>query len=266
MSLRDLVTSGGTDSVLGSVSVAAAPKGVYATYPGYTTKYGQRGPDYQQNDVARLYVELNTADERNRFKQNVETYLKSAGEDAQEISMGVVGLKSSIAYGYVDFFLTSINMPSAEKYQVNEVIGDSYVAYFFGREPPIWTLSGTLLDTRQDDWALAFHVLYDAVMRGTRMAELGKVVALRFNQRIVKGVFLGMTQTSEATMQMATGFNAAFLVKEYIILLERGRRSTALSTERVASLGIRQDGVLVVENTSPVQIQTEVIREVAVAE
>lgn len=204
--------------------------GVYSAVPAYSSIHGSRA-DTQAYDTARLYVELD--DEKGdlkRFEDNVAAYLGQKNIADSAITMGIVGGKGKgVSLGYVDFFLTSIQMSLQEKMQVHDTVGDNYVSYFFGQSPPLWGLQGILLNTRQDDWSAAFHILYDAVMRGTRMADLKKVVHLRFNRSLLTGVFTQLNQTLEASTQTHTMFGASILVKSYRVTLERGRLPTSVT-------------------------------------
>lgn len=224
MSLRSNILGGETSLVQPD---GILKKGIYSRYPAQTPKYGQQGPEgTYAEDVARFYITL--ADPKSDWS-NFVIEVSNHNPDAGPIALGVTtGKEDNRSYGYVDFMLESITTSFSEKAQVNEVLTDNYVAYFYGQRAPVFTLSGKLLDTRQDDWAVAFNLLYNSVFRGTRMATLKQVVHLRYNRRIVTGVLTAFSETSSAYGQLASEFNCTMLVKEYLILPEPEWRPTHL--------------------------------------
>jgi hypothetical protein len=68
---------------------------------------------------------------------------------------------------YSKFFLESIQEPHVERAQIVETFGDTYV-FFFGERPPIYTFSGTLLNSNTINWHQDFMFYYDNFFRGTK--------------------------------------------------------------------------------------------------
>lgn len=233
MSSRTNPLPGGDTLTPSAINVS---RGVYALEPAQTPKYGQQGADGTlAEDVARLYVEVDNDEDVASFRSNVAAYQGAASDVVDVISS--YG-KDFAALGYVDFFLEAVNHSFQEKVQLNEVLSDNYVSYFFGQRPVTFTFSGKLMNTRQDDWSSGFYQLYDAVMRGTRMADLKKVVHLRYDRRIASGVLISLSESLTSSMQMVTDFTATMLVKSYTIFPDTQWVPTHL-TEQLLTEGPR---------------------------
>lgn len=172
-----------------------AAQGVYAQFPATQLKYSTGTYDTQ----ARLYVALGPTEQAKfleGFSEPVKTYVKA-----------VTGPK-----GYMDFILTQVQESQEEKYQVTELLSDDYVAYFYGEKARVYSYSGKLFSTYQDDWWEAFSYLYDNLLRGSRMAGLQRVATLRYDSRVVNGVLLNFQSSMSSEMQMAVDFSFQFLV------------------------------------------------------
>jgi len=102
--------------------------------------------------------------------------------------------------------------------QVDKVLADDYVAFFFGQQPPQFQYSGMLLNSMQDDQRVGFAKAYQLMLRGTQMARRGTLARLRYDSVIVSGVMMTHQQQLIAENEMAVPFSFTFLVKEYIVL------------------------------------------------
>ena len=100
---------------------------------------------------------------------------------------------------YTKFILESIQEGHTEKAQIVETFGEFYV-FFYGERPPIYTFSGTLINSRNANWLADFHYYYENYMRGTRCVERNARIILTYGGRQVEGFLLGInTQTAAAT-------------------------------------------------------------------
>lgn len=187
------------------------PGGVFARYlQGATPKYAindgtEREPG-QAKTLARMYIKtshLNT--------------LKNSITDA-EVKHQLIDILAKNPVnnnaGYVDFFLSQINHSFQEKVQVVETLSDNYVAYYFGSAAPVFNYTGFLLNTVQDDQAVAFLRLYQAILRGTQLARRGLVVSLRYDSYVVVGTMMNYSDSRTANAETAVQFSFSFLVKK----------------------------------------------------
>jgi len=116
--------------------------------------------------------------------------------------------------GFVDFFLQSVNETYQEKVQVSEVLSDGYIAHFFGQRAPVWGYSGVLLNTRQDEWYDIWHILYEDVLRGTRLSEARLPVRLAYDTRVVSGSLMNMSTGLSAQNETFATLQFQLLVRD----------------------------------------------------
>jgi hypothetical protein len=133
-----------------------------------------------------------------------------AGAQPAGRTPGVAG-----GYGYIDFLLQQVQESYAEKIQVVDVLSDNYASYCFGQNPPVFNYTGLLYNSLQDDWRAAFTILYQELLRATKLARQKQVVILSYDDVFVTGVLISMSQTLVAETQIAASFNFSMLVKRY---------------------------------------------------
>jgi len=120
--------------------------------------------------------------------------------------------------GYIDFILQSAVENFNELIQVDELLGDTYVPWFYGQSAPTFAYSGMLLNTRQDQWRTAMHYLYNDVFRGSQLGKRGMLVRLQYDSVLVEGAMTSFVQSMNANDETAVHFNFQVLVKRFIDL------------------------------------------------
>lgn len=192
--------------------------GVFALHPLATPKYaknvGSRDAEFRDT-LARLYISLADTDPQGTLQQ---AYLASLpGDEAtQSLAKVLLGSNSQGGTGFIDFFLTQASEQFQEIMQVDKVLSDDYVAFFYGQQPPVFQYSGVLLNSMQDDQRTGFGKAYQLMLRGTQMARRGVLARLRYDSVIVSGVMTSHSQQLNADNEMSVPFSFSFLVKEYV--------------------------------------------------
>lgn len=187
------------------------PGGVYArTLQGATPKYAindgvEREPG-QAKTIARMYIKTSHLESLRRSITDPEV----KGQLLDILAKNPVNNNA----GYVDFFLTQIAHSFQEKVQITETLSDNYVAYYFGSAAPVFSYSGFLLNTVQDDQAVAFLRLYQAILRGTQLARRGLVVSLRYDSYVVVGTMMNYSDQRVSNSENVVQFSFNFLVKK----------------------------------------------------
>lgn len=178
--------------------------GQYAEYPGMSPKY-HTGADQIAATArqAKLFLQINP---------KVATAIQQLYDDDPSI-LNVLG-----KCGYVDFILTNAVEEFEEKMQLVTLTGDNYVAYYFGRKPPIFSYSGMVYNTWQDDWRIQLLTLYDRLLRGSKVAQLRTVVKLYYDTIVVIGSIPNLRLELNSQSQLGAMFSFSFLVKEYIVI------------------------------------------------
>lgn len=123
-----------------------------------------------------------------------------------------------VGNGYIDFLLQNAVENFNEIFQVDEVLGNTYVPWLYGQRAPIFTYSGMLINTRQDEWRSAMHYLYSDVLRGTKLGERGMLARLQYDSFLVEGALVSHTQSMSAHDETAINFNFQILVKRFLDL------------------------------------------------
>ena len=252
----------GAGGVFAGVLQGATPK--YAINAGFRA-------DLFRNTLARMFVRVD-ASEMNLFLSSIgDTHTRSqlaeriAGDPAP-ISEGRANAgggsttdatvrRSSNAQvnGYLDFLIQNIQMPLQEKVQVSETLSDNYVAYAFGQSPPVWTFSGSLINSVQDDQASNMFRLYTHILRATQMARRQKSLSLSYDSYVVNGVMMSMTLGLTSNNELVVPFTFQLLVKRvFITNYTAGWVPTAATTPFAADLNAiawdgrpREEGALV---------------------
>lgn len=237
--------------------------GVFGLHPLMTPKYAQGKPrDAEFRDtLARMFISLPTSGNVAKLKQN---YLDSLPGDARIKSLAQVLLNSNT--GFIDFFLTQCQEQFQEKVQIDETLADNYVAFYFGQHAPIFSYSGMLLNSQQDDQTTGFALAYQNLFRGTALARTGTLLRLRYDNKIIGGTIESYTTVQNAENELAVPFTFTLRVKEYVLQLT-GRYdklsvadfvqlSTITTQQALTDVGQVQDARLrttVVTTPSPAQ-------------
>lgn len=198
---------------------AEGQHGVFGKHPLATPKYalnqGSRDAEYRDT-LARLYIQLPSTGNPNQDEGLKRAYINSLPEESR--ALGNVLLGTNGGTGFVDFFLAQANESFEEIVQVDKVMADDYVAFFFGQQPPRFQYSGTLLNSLQDDQRGSFARAYNLMLRGTQLARRGALARLRYDSVIVNGMLMGHQQALNSDNEMAVPFSFTFLVKDYVVL------------------------------------------------
>ena len=123
---------------------------------------------------------------------------------------------------YSKFFLEGYQEGHMERSQVVETFGEFY-AFFFGERPPVYTFSGTLLNTKDINWKEDFMFYYDNFLRGTKAVEYQARVVLTYNLSQVEGYIMGVNTQAQASNDKGVGVSFQMLVTK--------RRSMKLSVD-----------------------------------
>lgn len=118
---------------------------------------------------------------------------------------------------YTKFLLEGISEAHTERSQIVETFGDFYV-FFFGERPPIYTFSGTLLNTKYANWVQDFMFYYDKFIRGTKSVENNARIILTYGGRQIEGFILNVSTQTNAATDNGTQFSFQVLVIDRKVL------------------------------------------------
>lgn len=190
-------------------------RGVFSALPLMSPKYA-RHTAADRNDreetMARMFIQVNPSD--------YKAFLASiADSETRKIAQALTGdnVKQG-GIGYCDFLLQRADHSMVEKMQIVDTLSDNYVAFFFGQAPAIWSYSGMLYNTYQDDWTMRMMRIYRELARGTQLAKHGCVVSLRYDSLVVSGAITSFNFSMTAESPLACAFNFTLLVKSAIVM------------------------------------------------
>ena len=191
-------------------------QGVFGLHPLMTPKYALNDSNAPRDNefretLARMYLSL--ADLSQPY---IDYYLKTVPNDPRVGALAqILALTGT---GFIDFFLQQVSESHQEAVQIDKVLGDNYVAFFFGAEPPIFQFAGSLLNSMQDDQRTGFALAYQHLLRGTQLARRNALVRIRYDSVIMSGAMLSSNQTMNAENELIVPFQFNLLVKEMVWL------------------------------------------------
>ena len=213
--------NGGIKTTSPIVAYNPRQQGVFALNPLATPKYavnnGLRDAEFKDT-LARIYISLPLTGDAQSDANVRNQYLQSLPSDGPTQALAAVLLNNGAnGAGFIDFFMTQAQESFQEVMQIDKVLSDDYVAFFFGQSPPQFQYSGMLLNSLQDDQRCGFAKAYQYMLRGTQLARQGAIARLSYDSVIVSGTMIAHSQTLLAENEMAVPFSFTFLVKEYLI-------------------------------------------------
>jgi hypothetical protein len=210
----------GSGEAVGANSATNLPVdaiGVYAAYPSMSPKYvkhnGGHSLSVNLGGLARIYIPV----KKQKSLDNIRNSYRERDIQTRKVADTVFGLSKGggekTTSGYLDFILMNVSQSLDEKFQVSEVLEDNYVAFFFGQRAPMWTFSGALMNTYQDDWTMNMWRLYSDMGRGTRLAQRGLMLSIRYDSMIITGGMTRFQWDISSSNEMFTSFSFQFLVQ-----------------------------------------------------
>ncbi len=187
--------------------------GVFSPYPMATEQRHNptTPPNHEGKDtMARMFIKTSTEYRDKKME-------RASSESDRSVFKTILGSNKAsdgTGVGYMDFLLQSANHSFSEKVQVTETLEDNYVAYFFGKSAPTWTYQGTVLNTKQDNWAAQLRFIFNRLARGTMLARSGHILRLKYDNMIVTGAMTSLQWSLQAGQETYCPFSFSLLVKD----------------------------------------------------
>ena len=118
-----------------------------------------------------------------------------------------------------NFILQSVQFSRQERVQIQETFGDFYT-FFFGERPSTANISGILMNTVDFNWKNEFMRNYDKYLRGTKCVETRSRVYLAFDDVVLEGYVLNVSNVYSAQNPYLVPFSFSFLITNYMDLSE----------------------------------------------
>jgi len=200
------------------VLLPSSNKGVFARTPdqmGATPKYafnrGTRDPEFRDT-MARLFIALPSD------KAVVEKFFASVPEDTRPLAkvLAAGGENSGAGgTGFIDFLMTRSDENLRERAQIVNTLTDNYVVFYGGQEAPLFSYSGTVLNSYNDDQRVWLLKLYQHILRGSKLANRGLVAQLRYDSLLLGGYLEALDLALDGGTDKTAGtFGFRFRVKK----------------------------------------------------
>jgi len=189
--------------------------GVQAAQPFSSPKYARHRTNRHhefEDTMARMFIQVPSA----LYEKFLASLTDKETADIARVLTGDNVQQGGI--GYIDFFLQRAHHALNDKYQVIETLSDSYVAFFFGLQAPVFSYTGTLMNTYQDDWTMRMLRIFNELGRGTQLARRGFIMRLRYDSLIVNGAMTNFEWDLMGEGEMSTPFSFNLLVKSVQIV------------------------------------------------
>lgn len=118
---------------------------------------------------------------------------------------------------FKQFVLMQMSIPDLEKMQVVETNKD-YQLLFFDRKPQILQISGILKNTVDNPWSMNMIFLWDNLMRGTKLVELGNICQIYIDGELFEGYPFSFNRSKAAGSDNVVSFSFGFIVKSRIAI------------------------------------------------
>jgi len=198
-------------------------RGVFAAFSQSTAQYERWLPNRNHeyfDTMARMYIAVpprKKPSDREPLEILRESVLRGGDPDGGLTNLldVLVGTgENNAGLGYFDFLLHTADHRYEEKMQVSEVLSDNYVAFFFGQQAPIFTYTGTVMNTYQDNWLVNLYRLFRYLGRGTQLASRGVALQLRYDSFTFWGAMTNLNWRLVAGQETYAAFSFNFLVKK----------------------------------------------------
>ncbi len=143
-----------------------------------------------------------------------------------DVQYAASGFTSPSASHWTDWLLTSVHEERAEKTQIVETFGDTYL-YAFGQRPRVLAFGGLLFNTADYNWRAIFWENWERFFRATKLVEKNARMYIQFDDIVVEGYPLNAAADQTASDNNAIAFNFTFFVTNYVNLSAQNGFETA---------------------------------------
>lgn len=194
--------------VLGSNNGSEASERLYVTRPSYSSSDST-------NRGQHAYIRLLTSSEQTSAYQSYSSKRTSGGNqcDSSTLANALFTMSGAEGSGYDKFLLTGVSASLEEKLQVVEVFGDTEVAYYFGRAPMMFSLSGILIDSQDNPWFSNWLETYAGALRGTELAKNYELLKIVLPNMTIVGSIVSCRWDQQSANEVAVPFSIQFLAK-----------------------------------------------------
>ena len=113
------------------------------------------------------------------------------------------------------FLLSSVQPSSREKVQAIRGFGEEYFFNAFGKDVPIYTISGVLINFRSaHDWVRDFKDLYENYLRAYVLVREKWMAVLHYSNRWIRGYPISFNESETSEAETYVPFNMQMVVRK----------------------------------------------------
>jgi hypothetical protein len=142
---------------------------------------------------------------------------------------------------WTDWLLQSVHEERAEKTQIVETFGETYL-YAFGQRPRVLSFTGILLNTLDYNWRSIFWKNWDEYFRATQLIRANARMYITFDDVIVEGYPLNAAADQTSADPHVMSFSFSFFVTNYVNLVAQNNfKSITENINEVVRAGLSAD-------------------------
>ena len=177
------------------------------------------------------------------IKEDTYAMIKVMGANGVEIPLVDSGRLPDVP-GISNFILQQVTEQRAEKQQILETFGDSYV-FFFGESPKMLSCTAVLLNSNDFNWEAEWWENYDKYLRGTKLIEMGARAYLFYDDTAVEGYFMRASVNKDSMNPLQVQLQFEFFVTTYTnvsLVNSSGNFPLHASTSIPEGIDLRREG------------------------
>lgn len=226
------VITSGTSLAAGGVASEDAKLPAVASFSGsgITNRFSNDVHDFRKTHVVQpLYMLQNDVLE----DRELLSYMFRVSDSNSEIKGFELSKSGTLDSGpFNHFMMTGVQETYGEKYQVMDTLSRGWVAFAFGAQPEIWSVSGVLINDVLSDQATKMREIYESYLRITMLAKRGEKLAIAIpgSGLLVYGYGVGLTMATDASSNEAVvPFTLQFLVAHvyFVPLIQHSQKFPA---------------------------------------
>jgi hypothetical protein len=158
-------------------------------------------------------------------------------EDGQPLANATKASGEPNSDVWTDWLLQGVHEERAEKTQIVETFGDTYL-YSYGQRPRVLAFTGLLLNTSDYNWRAIFWENWDKYFRATQLMRANARMYIYFDEILVEGYPLNAAADQSVSDNSVISFNFSFFVTNYINLTaESGFEEARNNITEIAKAG-----------------------------
>lgn len=185
--------------------------------------FGERIKEQAKQGISAAYAGVRRPLRGIEIKEDTYALLKVIKSDGTEVQLidssgnprFQAGSSTISSRPYSNFIISQLSEARAEKAQIVETFGDSFI-FFFGEKPRSISFQGLLLNTADFNWKAEWWENYEKYMRGTRLVEMDARLYLFYDDVLLEGYLMNAQTSDVPSSRNHVVFNATLVLTDYV--------------------------------------------------